>query len=356
MKVLPFASLVCLLLVGMGPLRPVGAEELFDEFDVAAEMEVLRSLHRALPEPWVPALREAPLPKAAHGLGPGLAFDEGRLLIQGVQVFDQGPPDGLEVLMTMPGGKNHETLLRLEADQGRTIAAGFLAALDLPEQGQGPPEFSAIPARGWPVQLRLFWQPDLLLEPDRWVWAHASTLVRDRDADRAYPALPYVWTGSRILAIDQSLPDGRVVTTKRLMLEVTRSVAVNFDEPDALLASPFPLASADFLLEVNSRLAPPPDTAVTVVAERAELALTLRLDEAGVLSRADGPALDPAALAELLAQLFGDPQQPELRAYAVEVDPAISRRVDVQARRQLLEAAVQAEVYAVPIFVPAVPD
>ena len=46
-------------------------------------------------------------------------------------------------------------------------------------------------------------------EPDVMVINTSSSLIRDRIAKRPFPALPYVYTGSREAVIDQVLPGGK---------------------------------------------------------------------------------------------------------------------------------------------------
>ena len=55
------------------------------------------------------------------------------------------------------------------------------------------------------------------------------------------------------------------------MLAVTKSVVVNFDEPDALIASPYPTAGRITLFEVNSAVAPAKGRPVYFVFQPATL-------------------------------------------------------------------------------------
>lgn len=321
-----------------------------ESLDVEAEVAHLGDLLAALPEPPAAALREGPPPQASHELAAGVAVEPGRFaVLAATSLIDQGPVDGLEVLACLRGGKNHESFAWLESGNAQLVASALL--LLEPAAGVGSAEMSSLPARGTPLMVTVHWQPDRFLEPDRWVWAHASQLVRDRRADRAYPPLPYIYTGSRILPISEPGPDGQVVERDRFMLEVTKSVAVNFDEPDALLASPSPLAAQDDAFEVNSALAPAPKTPLRIAFRPASLPLELALAADGALSR-DGTVLDDQALANQLATAFSGDDEARLQAVAVRVAATTSRLVDVAARRRLLAAAATAGVWAVPIFVP----
>lgn len=295
-----------------------------------------------------------PRPAAASALGepaavaPGIATTPDAVVLDGRTLFESGPVDGLEVLACLEGGKYHESLVRLATGNGQLVKFAIIRVLGL-DDGQPAIEGSGVPARGTPVRVLLQWAtPE---DPARWLELDASCLVRDRISDSAYPPLPFVYTGSRIQTIIETGADGRSVKRDRFMLDNTKSVAVAFDEPDALLASPFPGAEVDQRFEVNSALIPPPGTQVRLVIRRAELPLVLEMDVRGALrSAADGPALDDDALAAALAAAY-PPGWTGLRAVGVRVqDPATDRSHDVAARQRLLAAASAAKAWAVPVF------
>jgi len=301
-----------------------------------------------LPKPVLQNAAAPPFdPTAGTALAPWLRLvPNSRLIIDGELQFDRGPTDGLEVLACLREGKTHESLIRLAGDAGDVIKAGGIAALGLGD-GRTAEENRGIPARGTPVRLTVLWKD----EDGGWHWVDAASLVRDRKTDRAYPPLPWVWTGSRMLLVSESGPDGKVVRRERFMLDSTRSLAVNYDEPDALLASPFPNANEDARFEVNSAIAPPPKTRLHLVLSPAETVLQLRLTPDGQLSREDA-VLDDVTLPKTLANAFGEGLKPAHRAVFVRTANGVGDDLVVAARARLLAAAAAGKAWTVPLFVP----
>lgn len=299
----------------------------------------------ALPAP--PRLRPAAVEEADGAeLAPGIRRVRGRhVALDGTIIIDQGPVDGLEVLACLKDGKVHESLIRLDTTIGQLVKAACIESLGLTADGLPAEEGSGLPARGVPVALEVQWKGE-----QGWLGVAASALVRDRVTDAPYPALPFVWTGSRFLTLRGTGADGQPAVRQQFMLDNTKSVAVNFDEPDALLASPFPGSVNDTRFETNSSICPPAGTRVRLVIRRCELPLTLALDGAGAL-RLDGAALDDAALTARLAAVYGPGASPALRALAVQVERTGDRRQDATARTRLLAAAAQAKAWVVPVFV-----
>jgi hypothetical protein len=317
------------------------------EDDPEAAVKRISELKAALP------VLEARRPMTADDLtgivslapGVGIIPDQ-KVVLEGLSIFDKGPTDGLEVLVCLKGGKNHEAFAWLKTGNGEVVKTAFIAALDLTD-GQVSEEESGFPARGTPLRVMVRWQPDVVLDPDRWVEINASVLVRDRDTDRAYPPLPWVYTGSQIRTIPEINADGETVQVERFMLDTTKSVAVNFDEPDALCASPFPLAALDRSFEVNSAISPQAESTVVFTFARTELPLTLRSDATGALY-AGTDLLDDAALQAQLQAAYADGA--DLHGVGIAVDPSTDRNVDKAVRLRVMEAAAAAGVWAVPIF------
>jgi len=295
-----------------------------------------------------------PTPVAAAALGdlatvaPGIATAVDAVVLDGRTLFESGPVDGLEVVACLEGGKYHESLVRLATGNGQLVKFAVIRVLGL-DDGQSPAEGSGQPARGVAVRVLLQWRT--IADPTTWVELDVSCLVRDRVSDSAYPALPFIYTGSRMQAVSETGPDGKPVKRDRFMLDNTKSVVVAFDEPDALIASPFPGADVDQRFEANSAVTPPPGTEVRLVIRRAQLPLTLVMDADGVLRAAPGaPALGDAALREALARAYAA-DSPGLKAVGVRVlDPATDHAKDVAVRQRILEAAIAAKVWAVPVF------
>lgn len=280
---------------------------------------------------------------ALEELAPGVQIARGRcVVLAGTLNIDQGPTDGLEVLACLKDGKNHEALVRLDTTLGQLVKAACIAALGLAD-GQPAEESSGLPARGTPVSLTVRWQD----ASKHWVELAGSSLVRDRVVDLPYPALPFVYVGSRFQAVFTYGPDGKPQKRDVFMLDATRSVAVCFDEPDALLASPFPGAVFDQRFEAYSAICPPVGTPVQVVISAATLPLTLVQAPDGSLKHGD-QVLDDAALTALLAATLA---KPVLHAVGVVVTPATERQRDVATRARIMRAAAAAGVWAAPVFV-----
>ena len=326
------------------------APALIDNSDPLAELFLLM---RQLPEPAPGTPR--PFDMQAHN--PGKELDPAVFItldqaveLHGKSIFNSGPEDGLEVLLALQGGKNHEAFAWIPTGNAELVKTAFLLALAL-EDGQVTQEESGVPACGTPLRVVVRWQPDVLMEPDSWVEIDASQLIFNRGFERGYPPLPYIYTGSHMQVIPVHNEDGEVVQQEHFMLNNSKSVAVNYDEADALLASPFPEAGRDLMFEVYGRLAPRPGTKVQLAFSRARLPLTLFADEAGELRlSAEGEALDDAALVKQLRQFYHVDAKPNLSAVAIQVPATAPRKLDVALRLRLLEAAVKAESWVIPVF------
>ena len=287
-------------------------------------------------------------PTALKEFAPGVLVAIGdSVALTGSIIIDQGPVDGLEVLACLATGKTHESLVRLDAASGQLVKAAFIAALGLDKDGTTGTESTGHPGRGWPLSVVIEWEA--LDAPGTWKAIDASCLIRDRFTDKGYPPLPFIYTGSRFLVVDETAPDGRPVRQERFMLDNTKSVVGIVDEPDALIASPSPGAGADKHFEANSAICPPAGTKARLVFRKTTLPLTLVMDVSGTLTHA-GMALTDAALDALLATHYGAGATPTLRAVAVQVDAATSRDHDIVARTRILAAAARAKAWVVPVY------
>jgi hypothetical protein len=301
----------------------------------------------ALPElPKVkPVAIPAPTPLKEFAPGVLVAIGES-VALTGTIIIDQGPVDGMEVLACLATGKTHESLVRLDAANGQLVKAAFIAALGV-NDGVTAPETTGHPGRGTPLQVVIEWES--LDAPGTWKSIDASCLIRDRLTDKGYPPLPFTYTGSRFLVVDETAPDGRPVKQERFMLDNTKTVVGIVDEPDALMASPSPGAGFDKHFEANSAICPPAGTKARLVFRKTTLPLTLALDANGVLMQG-AKVLDDAALDALLVSHYGAAATPALRALAVVVAPATSRDQDVAARARILAAAARAKAWVVPVY------
>jgi len=299
----------------------------------------------------LPALAK-PTPQVAQALSEVVALGPGvgrirAVVLDGVIQLDQGPLDGLEVFACLNTGKTHESILRLDTNQGQLVKAACIEVMGLPD-GVGAIEGSGLPARGVPVRLTVRWQDD----QGRELVIDASSLVRDRISDQAYPALPFVYVGSQFATYTETGEDGKPRKREVFVLDVNRTLATNNDFADALLGSPFPDAATNMRFEVNSRICPPAGTRVRLVIAHTTLPLCLGMDEQGRLLDGTGAILDDATLGAALAGTYGEGRSPELRAVAVKVQPGLERSKDRLARSRILALAAQVKAWAVPIFVP----
>ena len=287
-------------------------------------------------------------PTALKEFAPGVLVAIGdSVALTGTIIIDQGPVDGMEVLACLATGKTHESLVRLDAASGQLVKAAFIAALGLDQDGTPGTEATGYPGRGWPLKVVIEWEA--LDAPGTWKAIDASCLIRDRFTDKGYPPLPFIYTGSRFLVVDETAPDGRPVRQERFMLDNTKSVVGVVDEPDALIASPSPGAGVDKHFEANSSICPPAGTKARLVFRKTTLPLTLVMDASGALTHA-GMALTDAALDALLTTHYGAGATPALRAVAVQVDAVTPRDHDIVARTRILAAAARAKAWVVPVY------
>jgi hypothetical protein len=315
----------------------------------------INDLLTALPALAKPQAQSLPAPDDLKEFAKGVLILKGGMgvVLSGTVIIDQGPADGLEVFACLQNGKTHESIARLSAETGPVVKAAFLTFLGLSD-GVGAPEDSGLPARGTPLSVTMRWpDPD---KPGSWLSTDASCLVRDRVNDKPYPPLPFVYTGSRFMTVEETGADSKPVKRERFMLDSTKSVVDIYDEGDALLASPFPGAGYDKHFEVYSALCPPVGTPIQLAFQRCELPLTLVESPAGELRRpglVGGPALSDEALGGLLSAAYGAGATPATRAVGVVVGGATDRAKDVATRLRLLRCAVQVKAWVTPVFIPS---
>jgi hypothetical protein len=322
----------------------------------------INDLLTALPVLPKPQAQAIPAPDDLKEFAKGVLILKGGMgvVLTGAVIIDQGPADGLEVFACMQNGKTHESVVRLSAENGQLVKAAFLTFIGLPDgrplsDGVGSPEDSGLPARGTPLSMTMRWSdPD---KPGSWLSTDASCLVRDRVNDKSYPPLPFIYTGSRFMTVEETGPGGQTRKIDRFMLDSTKSVVDIYDEGDALLASPFPGSGYDKHFEVNSGLCPPVGTPIQLAFQRCELPLTLVESPAGDLRRVgqDGgsPPLTDEALGGLLAAAYGAAATPGVRALGVVVGGSTERAKDVATRLRLLRLAVQVKAWVAPVFIPS---
>jgi hypothetical protein len=320
----------------------------------------INDLLTALPVLSKPQAQAIPAPDGLKEFAKGVLILKGGkgVVMTGTVIIDQGPADGLEVFACLQNGKTHESVVRLGAETGPVVKAAFLTFLGTAvgpiSDGVGSPEDSGLPARGTPLSVTMRWEdPD---KPGSWLSTDASCLVRDRVNDKPYPPLPFIYTGSRFMTVEETGPGGQARKIERFMLDSTKSVVDIYDEGDALLASPFPGSGYDKHFEVNSGLCPPVGTPIQLAFQRCELPLTLVESPTGDLRQVGqegGGPLTDAALGGLLTAAYGAPAMPGLRALGVVVGGSTERAKDVETRLRLLRLAVQVKAWVTPVFIPS---
>ena len=302
-----------------------------------------------LPVLAAPQPQPVPVRGEVTTIAPGITATADTVILDGVTLIDSGPADGLEVIACLDGGKGHESLIRLATSNGQLVKFAVIRVLGI-EDGVPARESSGIPAVGTPVRVCLEWPVGDPQGP--WQQIDASCLVRDRAIDRAYPPVPFIYTGSRIVSMIANGRDGQPQKVQRFMLDVTKSVAVIFDEADALLASPFLHADTDSRYEANSAVMARPNTPCRLTISPAVLPLTLDLHGGGKFGQ-NGATLEEAAVAALLQQHY-PAAFTGLRAVAVRVPATVTGETLVQTRTQLVRLAAEAGVWVIPVFVPVV--
>lgn len=313
--------------------------------DALAILKVVAGLQAQLPVPLVRRWEHVPAPFTGKVLAPGLELvREGEMALH-LAGFTLPPPEPeLELLVTLAGGNNHESLFRLELEDAALAAAScqFLAPL---EPGRPTLEASAIPAIGTPMRIEVLVQPDPLLEPGVWQRIDASCLLIDVATQRPFPSLPFVYTGSETVTIER-MRNGEKETIRYFSLAAgRRGWAHVFDDPSGLMASPLPLAGDDTATDVAPAVRLPPGLPVTLRLTIADLPLTLAADAEGTL------VTDASDLVPAIQDAFAQAGKDTLRAIAVAVPPAITNTGLVTARESVMRAAVDAQVWAVPVFV-----
>lgn len=333
----PLLSTVLIAVLGFASLGGLKASE---APTLPNPLMALPQLPRAKP-------KIIPAPTALKEFAPGVVVSIGQAVaLTGTVIIDQGPVDGLEALACLTTGKTHESLVRLDAANGQLVKAAFIAALGVTD-GMSAPEYTGHPGRGLPLRVMIEWESSDI--PSTWHAIDASSLIRDRTTDKGYPALPFIYTGSRFMMVDENAPDGRVQRKERFMLDNTKTVVGIVDEPDALLASPFPGAAVDKHFEVFSAICPSAGSKVRLVFTKITLPLILKMNASAELFVADLPVSD-VALEALLTKHYGQGAEPELRAVTVLVDRATPRDQDIIARARILAAAAKAKAWVVPVF------
>jgi hypothetical protein len=296
----------------------------------------------ALPRPRAPVVAATPEPQ---WLAPGIGIIRDQaVVLTGTRWVDSGPDEGLAIVAALTSGRLHETLVRLASDDAKLLKSAFILAFGW-NDGDCNDALHGLPPRGVPVRVSWEWRD----EADAVRRIDISCLVRDRTSDRAFPPLPFLYTGSRVGEQRLRERDGSERMVPSFKLAEHRTLIALFDEHDALLSTPLPFVSNDLHLEVNTGLAPPGRSAGRLVMTPATLPLVLTADGPDALRQGDGPILDDAALAALLAKHY--PSEDPALLHAVGIRPTDDRTMDPLITKRILQVAITGKVWVLPVFV-----
>lgn len=299
----------------------------------------------ALPRPHAPVVTATDEPQ---WLAPGVGIIRDRaVVLTGKRWVDSGPDEGLAIVVCLTSGRLHESLIRLDSDDAALLKAAFILAFGWADGATNDP-LHGLPPRGVPVRVEWEWQ-DVDGATRR---IDASCLVRDRTTDRAFPPLPFIYTGSRVGEQRLRERDGSERMVPSFKLAEHRSLVAFFDEHDALLSTPLPFLSNDLTLEVNTGLAPPGRTSGRLILSPVILPLTVWADVNGALRSApDAVVMDDAAVVDLLRRHYSNATDP-LLLRAVTIHAAGPRTDDPALTQRFLRCAVAAESWVLPVFSP----
>lgn len=294
----------------------------------------------ALPRSRAPVVEATPEPQ---WLAPGIGIIRDRaVVLGGTRWVDSGPDEGLAIVAALTSGRLHETLVRLASDDAELLKSAFILAFGWSD-GDCNDALHDLPPRGVAARVEWEWRD----EDGAVRRIDASCLVRDRTSDRAFPPLPFIYTGSRVGEQRLRERDGSERMVPSFKLAEHRSLIALFDEHDALLSTPLPFLANDLHLEVNTGLAPPGHSSGRFVITPATLSLVLRAGDDGTL-RANADALDDATLTALLAEHYGGGDPRLLRAVGIQATAARGRDREHTAR--VLRCAVAARAWVLPVF------
>ena len=233
--------------------------------------------------------------------GPAIMVRPGQVVaFTGRTVFDQGPEDGLEVLVSLHGQKLHESLIELDTEDAMRVLAALAIALGEPH-GLPPDSLVGLHPRGAMCRVTVRWQG----ADGAWRGCALAQLVRDRLSDRQLPPLPAVWTGGRIGEYQYPDGTGGTIIRRQPVLAAAGTLIALFDEENgAPLAMPVPDQRDDRRWEANSALMPPSGTPVVVEIAVLPPTLVIAADEVARPDLATRlAAVDPAVLPVVAVQL-----------------------------------------------------
>jgi len=156
--------------------------------------------------------------------------------------MDEG---AIEYLAVAPGGKTHESLLRLDVRPLHLQLA--LLMIDLEPKNVLTQQGEKTTPQGDPIEIRVRWQDNQGREQD----VRAEELVADGSSDKQMPRHDWVFTGSRILKAG-------------FQADLEKSLVAVWHDPAAIIDNPLPGGGNNAYL-VNSKRTPRRGTRVQVV-------------------------------------------------------------------------------------------
>lgn len=189
--------------------------------------------------------------------------------VPGTIIMNRG---AIELFACGAGGKEHESIVRIECDIHSLDSAMTLcglrrgalpAALRDPASGQGDR-----------VVVLLQWKT----KDDKTVTHRAEDLVLDVNREQSMPRVGWTYVGNWAEVSDPMSAPHEKKSYKILAAASSRSLVTTWRDPSTLLDNPIPEAVNDKLYVANFAVAPPPGTRVLVIVrapskrEREEIA------------------------------------------------------------------------------------
>lgn len=167
--------------------------------------------------------------------------------IDGVVNMDKGL---VELLATAPGGKEHESVLKLYCNPSLLHTA--LLLLGLETGGGGKKQGDADPIYGDEMYIYVSWK-----EGEKSKLLRAEELVKNERTNKAMALCKWVFTGSRF---NKDQKSGKSI----YMANISGVLIATFYDPDAIVNNPLPERADDTVFYANNDLLPKVGTAVTV--------------------------------------------------------------------------------------------
>jgi len=169
----------------------------------------------------------------------------------------------LEVIACSPGGKEHESLFVIDCEPHQLQTALLLMGL---KNGPGPmhvkdPDVST----GDEVTITVEWKD----EKGEIQATRVEDMVWNVSTERRMIRTNWVFTGSIFVKERDPITDEETGRTIFLADEILTLIAT-YNDPSTILDNPLPTGIDDTLYVVNTDALPPPDSAITLVIQKAK--------------------------------------------------------------------------------------